>query len=63
MFPVQWSRVGGQAPAHTLSPTQAQGPNLESKPCPLVFSLDLDAFGDGALTPCPTGHLHQLFFG
>ena len=51
----------GLSPA--LSPTQAQGPNLESKPCPLVFSLDLDAFGDGALTPCPTGHLHQLFFG
>ena len=23
----------------------------------------LDVFGDGALTPCPTGHLHLLFFG
>lgn len=40
----QQSRTLGQTTIHTLSPTHALRSNLaESRLCPLVFSLDLDA--------------------
>lgn len=50
-FPDQRGRAEDKPGAtHTLGPTRALGPNLESRPCPEPFSLALDARGNRELT-------------